>query len=269
MKPRHTDLTEGPIASMLIKLTWPMVLGILGMVMFNLADTYFIGQVGVDELAAMGFTFPVVMVVGALALGIGIGTSSLMSRSIVSEDKPTLRKYASEALLLGMLFVSVLVVIGQFTIDPLFRAMGASDEILPHIRDYMSIWYWGMLLFIIAQLWSEPIAGVFSDNAEVTRITAEYLIIVSFSYGFQGILMVGVNVFNGINKPLPSAGLTALRMFGLYVPLAWLASVYWDLTGVFWSAFLANILTGILTYTWLCRYLRKRSGAGVPTSNFI
>ncbi|MFW5944822.1 MAG: MATE family efflux transporter, partial [Bacteroidota bacterium] len=430
MKSRHTDLTQGPIAPLLMKLTWPMVMGILGMVMFNLADTYFIGRVGVDELAAMGFTFPVVMVVGGLALGVGIGTSSLMARSIVSKDRMTLRKYATEALLLGLVIASLLVLAGQLTIEPLFRAMGASDKILPHIKDYMSIWYWGMLvvvfpmvgnniiratgdtftpgmfmtisavaniivdpflifgygpfpflsikgaaiatvigrgigmaltlyvlikrekllilllpplkeifrtwrkilyiaapaaasilitplsigivtrivskfgeeavaafgvvsrmemfslilvnalgsvmiiyagqnwgkgkvqrllqgfytgvlfalgwgllLFGVAQLWAEPIASVFSGNAEVIRITAEYLLIVSFSYGFQGILMLGVNVFNGINRPLPSAGLTALRMFGLYVPLAWLASVYWDLSGVFWSAFLANIFT--------------------------
>ena len=113
MKSQRTDLTQGPIALLLMKLTWPMVLGLLGMVMFNLADTYFIGKVGVDELAAMGFTFPVVMVVGAFALGIGIGTSSLMSRSIVNEDKSVLRKYATEALLLGLLFVSFLVIIGQ------------------------------------------------------------------------------------------------------------------------------------------------------------
>jgi Na+-driven multidrug efflux pump len=122
---------------------------------------------------------------------------------------------------------------------------------------------WGLLLFIVAQLWANPIASIFSGNAEVIRITSEYLLIVSFSYVFQGILMVGINVFNGINKPMPSAGLTALRMFGLYVPLAWLASVYWDLSGVFWSAFLANILTGTLTYSWLWRYLKKKETVNV------
>jgi len=427
-----------------------MILGLLGMVMFNLADTYFIGKVGVDELAAMGFTFPVVMVYNSFALGIGIGTSSLMSRSIVSEKRQILRQYASEAILLGLSFVFVVVIIGQLTIDPLFRTIGASEKILPLIRDYMSVWYWGMLmvvipmvgnniiratgdtltpgmfmtisaiiniivdpflilgygpfpmlslkgaaiatvigrgigmvltlyilvkreklltiflprlkeivrtwkkilyiaapaaasilitplsigivtriiskfgeeavaafgivsrmemfslilvnalgsvmiiyagqnwgkrkvrrlirgfnigvlfamgwgllLFIVAQLWANPIASIFSGNAEVIRITSEYLLIVSFSYVFQGILMVGINVFNGINKPMPSAGLTALRMFGLYVPLAWMASVYWDLGGVFWSAFLANILTGTLTYTWLWKYLKKKETVNV------
>ncbi|MGM0375896.1 MAG: MATE family efflux transporter [Bacteroidota bacterium] len=445
MSNRRRDLTRGAIFPLLMRLTWPMIIGLLGMTMFNLADTYFIGKVGVDELAAMGFTFPVVMVVNSFALGIGIGTSSLLSRSIVSEDRVTLQHYATEALLLGLLVVVVLVIIGQSTIDPLFRAMGASDKIMPHIHDYMSIWYWGMLmvvfgmvgnniiratgdtftpgmfmtisavvniiidpflifghgpfpelsikgaaiatvigrgigmvltlyvliqrekiltvflpsfkkvlrtwkkilyiagpaaasvlitplsigivtsivskfgeeavaafgvvsrmemfslilvnalgsvmilfagqnwgkgnisrllkglnvgalvalgwglmLFVVAQLWSDPIASVFSDDAEVVSITARYLLIVSFSYGFQGVLMIGINVFNGINKPLPSAGLTSLRMFGLYIPLAWLASIFWNLQGVFWSAFLANIVVGILTYIWLCRYLKKQ-----------
>ncbi len=445
MKLRQHDLTKGAIFPLLMKLTWPMIMGIMGMVMFNLADTYFIGKVGVDELAAMGFTFPVVMVINALALGVGIGTSSLISRSIVSQDRQVLARYATEAILLGLLIVSVMVAVGQLTIEPLFRAMGASEDILPLIEDYMRVWYWGMLvvvipmvgnntiratgdtftpgmfmtisailniiadpflilgygpfpmlsikgaaiatvigrgtgmvltlyvlihreklltiylprfrevvrtwrkilyiagpaaasilitplsigivtrivskfgeeavaafgvvsrmemfslilvnalgsvmiifagqnwgkgktgrlvrgfnvgvlvalawgmlLFIVAQFWAEPIAGVFSSDGEVVRITAQYLLIVSFSYGFQGILMVGVNVFNGINKPMPSAGLTALRMFGLYVPLAWLASVYWDLNGVFWSAFVANMVVGILTYIALRGYLRKK-----------
>jgi len=86
MRPQKTDFTQVAITPLLFKLTWPMIFGMLGMVMFNLADTYFIGKVGVEELVAMGFTFPVVMVVGSLALGVGIGTSSLISPSIVSES---------------------------------------------------------------------------------------------------------------------------------------------------------------------------------------
>jgi Na+-driven multidrug efflux pump len=125
---------------------------------------------------------------------------------------------------------------------------------------------WGMLLFIVAQIWAVPIASVFSDNKEVVNITADYLFIVSFSYGFQGILMVGINVFNGINKPMPSMGLTMLRMFGLYVPLAWLASIYWNLQGVFWSAFVANILVGTITYFWLKKHLRKKYTSSQPVS---
>ena len=53
-------LTEGPVGRHLIRLTVPMIWGLLAMMTFNVADTYFVGQLGVRELAAMSFTFPVV-----------------------------------------------------------------------------------------------------------------------------------------------------------------------------------------------------------------
>jgi len=85
MQKRNKILTEGPITSALAKLTWPMILGMLGMVIFNLTDTYFIGKIGVNELAAIGFTFPVIMLIASISMGMGIGTASLISRMIVSE----------------------------------------------------------------------------------------------------------------------------------------------------------------------------------------
>ena len=94
MQERNKILTEGPITSTLVKLTWPMILGMLGMVIFNLTDTYFIGKIGVDELAAIGFTFPVIMLITSISMGMGIGTASLISRMIVSEKISIVRQYA-------------------------------------------------------------------------------------------------------------------------------------------------------------------------------
>ncbi|MEL6472088.1 MAG: MATE family efflux transporter, partial [Cyanobacteria bacterium J06623_4] len=51
-------LTEGPIRQQLTRLTLPMVGGIFAIVAFNLADTFYIGQLGTQQLAAMSFTFP-------------------------------------------------------------------------------------------------------------------------------------------------------------------------------------------------------------------
>ena len=53
------DLTEGKIPPAIISLAIPMFLGMLAIMLFQLADTYFLGQLGADELAAMGFIFPV------------------------------------------------------------------------------------------------------------------------------------------------------------------------------------------------------------------
>ena len=70
------------------KLAVPMVFGILSMVAYNLADTFFVGRLGRDQLAALSFTFPVVLTIGSLAQGIGMGTSAVVSRAVGAADYP-------------------------------------------------------------------------------------------------------------------------------------------------------------------------------------
>jgi len=142
-------LTEGPVLKTLFQLTWPLMIGIFAVLGFYLADTYFIGQLGGKELAAISFTFPVVTVLGSLALGLGIGTSSLISRFIGQGFSQRVREVATDSLSLSLLIVTVLSILGFFTIDPLFKAMGADPELLPLIRDYMEIWYFNLIFVVI------------------------------------------------------------------------------------------------------------------------
>lgn len=70
MAKTNKNLIEGNIKKQLYQLTWPMLLGIMGMVVFNLVDTYFVGKLGVQQLAAMSFSFPVVMFLNSLSQGL-------------------------------------------------------------------------------------------------------------------------------------------------------------------------------------------------------
>ena len=72
----RATLTEGPVRAHLIRLTSPMIWGILAMMSFNVIDTWFCAQLGAPELAAMSFTFPVVMLIISLGIGLMAGTSS-------------------------------------------------------------------------------------------------------------------------------------------------------------------------------------------------
>ena len=143
-QPSSASLTEGPIGPTLLKLTVPMLFGIMGMVVFNLIDTIYIGRLGTAELAALSFTFPVVMVVTSIGLGIGVGASSLISFAIGEGDHSKVQRITSDSLVLSLLLVSVFITIGYFTIDPLFTALGATPEILALIHQYMDIWYLGV-----------------------------------------------------------------------------------------------------------------------------
>jgi putative MATE family efflux protein len=142
-------LTEGPVVKSLMDLTLPMILGMLGMVVFNLADTYFVGKLGKDELAAMSFTFPVIMVIGSIAMGMGIGVAVLVSRAIGEGCQEKVQRLTTDSIILSLLIVLALIIVGMLTIDPVFKFLGATEDILPLIKEYLMIWYPGMIALVI------------------------------------------------------------------------------------------------------------------------
>ncbi|MCZ6634972.1 MAG: MATE family efflux transporter [bacterium] len=145
----EAKLTQGPVGRTLLGLSAPMMGGILGAIGFNLADTYFVSLLGTTELAAMSFTFPVVMVFLGLAFGMSTGTIAVVSQAIGRGEMDQVKRLASDSLLLAFLVVLVAVGVGMLTIDPLFRLLGATPETLPLIRDYMRIWYPGMVCLVV------------------------------------------------------------------------------------------------------------------------
>ena len=150
-------LTYGPVGKKLFHLTIPMVAGIFAITAFNLADAYFVAKLGTRELAALSFTFPVVMLIGAFTLGLGMGASSVISRAIGEGSHEKVKRHTTDSLFLGVFIVAVFVAIGMFTIDPLFRFLGAGEEVLPYIRDYMTIWYFGMVMVVVPMIGNNAI----------------------------------------------------------------------------------------------------------------
>ncbi len=148
-KKSKAKLITGDIGKTLFKMTLPMLMGIFGMIFFNLVDTCFVGILGVDELAAISFTFPVVMIVMSIAMGLGIGASSVIAREIGNGNMDRVKQYTTDVLILAFIIVIFLVIPGLLTINPLFRLLGAKQELIPLIRDYMVIWYTGVPFIVI------------------------------------------------------------------------------------------------------------------------
>ncbi|MBN2640540.1 MAG: MATE family efflux transporter [Victivallales bacterium] len=146
------DLTQGKVSSHLIRLTVPMLWGFLSMAAFNLTDTYFVSRLGTKELAAMSFTFPVVTVIISIARGLGVGASSAIARALGAGNEHKVKRLATDGLILTVVIVCVFAITGLFTINPLFRTMGATEEMLPMIREYMIIWYCGVAFMFIPML---------------------------------------------------------------------------------------------------------------------
>ena len=141
------DLTQGNIKKTIVQMVLPMILGMFGMVAFNFADTAFVAQLGGIELAAMSFTFPVIMIVQAIAVGLGIGTGSVVSRA--AGDRNSVKRLTTDSLLLSVIIVIIAAAAGIATIRPLFAGIGAGDDVMPYITQYMTIWYLGLPMVVI------------------------------------------------------------------------------------------------------------------------
>lgn len=174
-----------------------MIFGMVGMVAFNLVDTFFVGQLGTQELAALSFTFPIIMVIGSLAMGIGTGASAVISQAIGRGDHHKVQRLTTDSLFLSFLLVAFFVALGMLTIDPLFRLLGAEPEIIPLIREYMVIWYPGVLFLIIPMVGNNAIRA----TGDTKTPSAIMLVAVVVNIILDPLLIFGLG-------PFPMLGLT-------------------------------------------------------------
>jgi putative MATE family efflux protein len=188
MKNRRARLTEGPISRNVFSLMVPMMMGMVAVIINNLAGAFFIARVSTDQLAAISFTFPVSFIVGSIAMALGVGTSSVVARLFGSGDREEVRRLTLHAMLLAVACGSVMLAIGLATIDPLFRLLGADDVTLPHIHRYMAIYYWGGI-FLVAPMIANSVLRASGDakRPALLMTTAAVLNIV-----FDAILIFGL-----------------------------------------------------------------------------
>ncbi|RKX40189.1 MAG: MATE family efflux transporter [Verrucomicrobia bacterium] len=141
-----SKLLTGSVSAHLTRLTLPSIGGMFAIMVFNLTDTFFVSRLGTEELAAMGFTFAVVMIVGALSVGFSTGAASIITRALGAGDRALARRTVSDGLFLTILGTVLVSILGYHTITPLFTLLGASGRVLELVREYMQIWYIGAVV---------------------------------------------------------------------------------------------------------------------------
>lgn len=188
----HVRLTQGSVPRTMARLSVPMMGGIFSAIAFNLADTYFVAELGTLELAAMSFTFPVVMVLVGVSWGLGSGMTASVSRAIGEGDETRVLRLSSDGLMLSLLSVLILASIGMMTIEPLFRALGASPDLVPLIADYMFIWYPGMVFLVV------PMVG--NATIRATGDTKTPALIIIGATGFN-VLLDPILIFGWFGAP--------------------------------------------------------------------
>ena len=130
----------------------PMIIGLIVLITNSLVDAYFVSQLGSAPLAAVSYAFPVSFIVGAIAMGLGTGTASLASRLIGAGNQEKVRQIATHSMLLGLIAGLCVVVFGLLTLEEIFSLLGADEQTMPFVKDYMEIYYWGGIFLVVPMI---------------------------------------------------------------------------------------------------------------------
>jgi len=160
------DLTNGPVKNHLIRLTIPMVWGLLAVIAVQLVDTYFIALLGdTDILAGISLTFPVTMIISHIVFGINIALSSNVARLIGEKKQGEARIVVLHGVIMAFTAAS-LIAIGTFlALEPLFNLLGADETTFPIVKQYMPIW------LVASVLLSIPVNGNSAIRAAGDSVT--------------------------------------------------------------------------------------------------
>ena len=145
-KKNEATYTHGSIGWTMFRTAIEMLPATFAMQGYNMADTFFVGQLHDEKpLAAMGFTFPVVMLINGVFFGLGTGVMTTLAHALGRQNRLEAQRLTSSGELMVALSSVLLGVLGALFAKPLFGLMGAQGETLQLTCEYMDVWFLGCI----------------------------------------------------------------------------------------------------------------------------
>ena len=142
------DLGNKRIGPLLAKLAIPTTIGMIANSLYNVVDTIFIGRgVGTLAIAGIGIVFPIQMIVMAIAQLFGMGAASMISRSLGRKDYDKASSITGNSFIASFVFGTFAAILVFIFLNPILRMFGATENILPFARDYLSVVAFGFIYF--------------------------------------------------------------------------------------------------------------------------
>ncbi len=218
--PSAATLVSGGVTRTLFKMAFPMLAGTFAMSAYNLTDTWFVSRLGTLPLAAMGFTFPVVMLLTCVAGGLGSGVTTLVSHAVGRGAHEEAARVTSHGLALTVVVSLLMSIGGWFSIDFIFRRLGADAAVRPLVGAYMRTWYFGSLFMALPMVGNGLLISM-GDSRTASRFmmlgTLLNLVfdpIMIFGYlGFPALGMRGAALATVIAQGISTAWLLYLLIF--------------------------------------------------------
>ena len=136
---RFHEMTEAPLEPLICKLAVPTIISMLITSIYNMADTFFVGQLGTSATGAVGVVFPLMALIQSIGFFYGQGSGTYISRQLGAQQQEEVERMAATGFFLSIFTGFVILMLGLLLRSPLCHLLGATDTIYPYALDYMQI----------------------------------------------------------------------------------------------------------------------------------
>ena len=133
---RTQMMLHAPVSRVIPRLAIPTIISMLITAIYNMADTFFVSQLGTSASGAVGVIFSAMAIIQALSFMMGMGTGTNVSQALGAGDDERAKRYASVGFFTAFGVGVVLAILGLSNIDALVRFLGATETIAPYAKDY-------------------------------------------------------------------------------------------------------------------------------------
>ena len=190
--------TEGPVGRHLLKLGSFMAMGTVTINIAQVAEAIYLGMLGTEALAAIGFAFPITITLFAFAGGIGSGASSVIARAMGRGDKKRAAILVTHAQILTILLGLVLGFAGINYSNEIVSALGAKDRVLEMTIEYLEVYMLGFPFFMLSMVGSTLLRatgsaaspGIIMSVGSVLQVLLAPLLI--FGWDLLGVPALGI-----------------------------------------------------------------------------
>ncbi|HIV97244.1 MAG TPA: MATE family efflux transporter [Candidatus Agathobaculum stercoravium] len=226
-----TDLTEGKPSKKLFWFSIPLLLSVAFQQLYQMADSMIVGRFAITPeagelaLAAVGASYPITQLFVAVATGVNIGTSVLVSQLFGAKRYLRMKTAISTALITTAVIALLLTLVGALATDAMMAALQTPENIFQDGSLYLRVYVFGLLFLFIYNVCT----GIFNAMGD-SRTPLILLILSSVS--------------------------------NVVLDLIFVAVFHWDVAGVAWATFIAQGAAGILALILLLRRVRSFDTGG-------
>ena len=181
-----------PIPKAVATLAVPTILGMLVSIIYNIADTFFVGRIGdPNQVAAVTITMPIFMFLMAFGNLFGIGSMSYISRLLGSKSYSDIKKTSAFSFFSCLAIGIIIAVVGILQLDNIVHLLGSSDNTFEFARQYLRtvlgahLLFWALLLVnFCARVLQKRMIGMMIGT--VINIVLDLILILTFKMGVYG-----------------------------------------------------------------------------------